>query len=933
MKFNKNSYSKNLPVITLFFLFFTFSFCDGYIPKDEDERETIERFRGKKITLGLNNRSFYEKRSKYNNKSINDVFIELFNGYLGLDVSVKRDSFSTLLNKSEDDEVDIISFITEHEKRRGSLLFSSSVYSDAVYVVSSGKKIYSMEDLQGEKIYVASRDIYRKFLERVLFNSNIQSEIIEVDNLDRYKDELILTGNPLIFNPVSGVKISNSSKSAIGIRNELKDLLPIINNALESRYRDLLNHQISLIKKEIALENFYSSLTEEEASYLKDLKYININYNKELESDLYYRSKLDGDIKGIVPDIVEIIGRTLGVKVNELNYGYSEEGTKEESVDVYILSKTMERSKYLTFTDTIYNIPVYSVMLKNTDHDNCIVGAVKGSVESEIVETYYIYDNVKIYSTYDSLVDALNSGEVTEVLSKNTNLLSEKTYDISLFEKMPVSLAFKIEDELLRSIVDKGISKLILLEGVINNSIIEKSNEDLYILSEKNYKKRNVRIYSIGLILLLLVSFIKIMSDRRYRLKLLKDPLSQLPNRVVFNEFCTNKSKSSEGYAVIIDFDNFKEINDNYGHEVGDKIIAEFSEYLRKNFDAKFIFRISGDEFYGVIDRGLQEIVDIFGNYDSFCSLMKKHGISFSMGIYRKLLDSCIKDDFKYADMAMFEAKKISGFSYKIADEEFITGKKREEQILEILNGEVREVYPVFQPKVDLDTNEVVGAEALARCSSDTLGMIYPLEFIGLAEKYNIIHKIDYKIARESIRFIRERLDNNEIKGEFRLSINISVKTFKRSDLVEVISEYLEEYQVSGEYIEIEITESVLMSDMKDIIYKLNKLIELGIQISLDDFTAGHSAAGLLPILPLSIVKFDKSLLDLFNKSEKKGKIVYLNLISLIKDLNLKIVAEGIESIKELEFLKDSGVDYGQGYLLGRPETYKDRKILEIGTV
>ena len=117
---------------------------------------------------------------------------------------------------------------------------------------------------------------------------------------------------------------------------------------------------------------------------------------------------------------------------------------------------------------------------------------------------------------------------------------------------------------------------------------------------------------------------------------------------------------------------------------------------------------------------------------------------------------------------------------------------------------------------------------------------------------------------------------------------------------------------------------------MKDIINKLNSLIKLGIQISLDDFTAGHSTAGVLPLLPLSIVKFDKSLLDSFYQNEKKAKIVYLNLISLIKELDLKIFAEGIETSEELRFLKENNVDYGQGYLISKPEPYDEKTTFSL---
>ena len=145
------------------------------------------------------------------------------------------------------------------------------------------------------------------------------------------------------------------------------------------------------------------------------------------------------------------------------------------------------------------------------------------------------------------------------------------------------------------------------------------------------------------------------------------------------------------------------------------------------------------------------------------------------------------------------------------------------------------------------------------------------------------------------------------------------MKTFKRDDLITVLTGLLNYFKVPGKYIEVEITESIFILDMKDLITKLKALKNLGIQISLDDFTAGHSTAGLLPLLPMDVVKFDKSLLDSLEVNKSKGKIVYKNLTSLIKDLNFKIVSEGVETKEQLEFLKFLGVDYAKGYYFSKP--------------
>ena len=911
-----------LITIILNFLMLCLSFGEVYIHKNNEEKLVLEKIRNKEIIVGLYCHEFYNQKSLINNISINDIFIDLFNNYLDLNVTFKNGCFPELLADIKNNNIDCISLLNEHESRKDILSFSNGLFNEAIYVTSSKKSIKFFSDLEDENIYVISGDIYKEYLKNVLFINNIQANIIEVDSFDEYKNELLLTSNPIMYNSISTIKISNSSDTNIGISHEFKDLVPILNRALELKYKKIINTQISYIKKQMSLDNFSSSLSKEESTYLKGIRNITVHYNKELESNLYYTSKIDKKIKGIIPNLLRNLEDLLNIKINMKEL--SSTSVDKDSIELYISSETKKRSEKLVFTDILYRTPIYSIQLKDSNSNNTSIGVISNSLEEEIIRKYNLYDNLKFFQTYNLLLEALNRGDVQKILTKNISLLDINSYNISLFEELPISLAFQKDDIILRNIINKAIFKLVSLDKIIDFSLLEKSNEELLFFNKINSKRKVANLLSIGLLSLLILALFKIKTDKKYQAQLLKDPLSQLPNRIVFNDFCKNKGNSSNGYAIIIDLDNFKDINDTYGHEVGDLVISEFSSYIRLHFDSKTFFRISGDEFYGVVDRNLDDIISIMKNYNILCPLMKRYEIIFSVGIRKKTSNSCIKTSFRYADIAMLEAKKTNGFSYKVADAEFIEVKEKEEKILAILNDSLDEIYPVFQPKIDLNTNIVIGVEALARCQSKEFGIIYPLEFIGIAETYNLVHKIDFKIAEESIKLIKERVYNENLYKDFRVSFNISVNTFKRKDLVETIVYLLTKYNVSGKHIEIEVTESVLVTDMKDIIDKLNKLIKLGIQISLDDFTAGHSTAGLLPLLPLGIVKFDKSLLDSINQSEERAKIVYLNLISLVKDLNIKIVAEGIETSEELEFLRSAGVDYGQGYLMGKPTPYDD---------
>nr|WP_297407997.1 diguanylate cyclase [uncultured Cetobacterium sp.] len=254
--------------------------------------------------------------------------------------------------------------------------------------------------------------------------------------------------------------------------------------------------------------------------------------------------------------------------------------------------------------------------------------------------------------------------------------------------------------------------------------------------------------------------------------------LTPLPNRNVFNEFCEYESSLISGYSFVIDIDNFKELNDKYGHNFGDLVIVELSNFLKLKFKESYIFRISGDEFYGLLLENIENICNKLDEIKKESPLFIKYNLSYSVGLHKKELDENIQISFKYADMALFKAKKTKGIKVVLADEDFIREKERELKILELLEGDLEDLYAVYQPKVKISSSNIIGIESLVRCYSKELVDIYPNELIPIAENFDLIHKIDYKIAEESVKFVKELLTLNMIDDDFRISFNLSVKTF-----------------------------------------------------------------------------------------------------------------------------------------------------------
>ncbi|WP_297431454.1 EAL domain-containing protein [uncultured Cetobacterium sp.] len=916
----------------VFFVFFNFAFSEVYIPNTPKESEEFSQLQKKQITLALIDEPFYNLKYP-DTRSMNSTVEEFLKDYMQLNVTFKKVSFKDLQKEIESNTVDGVALIPKNQVFDKILDFSDSIFSEELYVVSKSEPIYSLNDLNNKIIYTPYMASYINILKAILDNNDLFAYPIPVSNLKNFDDKLILTTNPVLYKPKYGVKIGHSSGITIALNHEFKNFLPFINNALKIKYRSIFLKDLNNLNSSISYNNFYTSLTPKEKEYLNNKKHIKIAYEKDSDSLVSYKSKIDSKYKGIAPNILKALKNILGINFIDITDSGNKiiENLKNGEFDVTVLSKTQKRNEEFIFSKKIYEIGTYIISLESGPTSNRTIGVLKDNVEEHIAQRYDVDKNIIVFDDFNSMVIALNNGSVGNLLVTNKEDFDSNKYNIIPFETIPVNFMFNKENTVLRDIINKSFIYSIDLKAFAELSQLERETENKIIyIKDKNIQNLLI-IFSIFFAFIILAISTYLYKERLNKKNLLKDSLTGLPNRFIFDKFCSEQN-SLTGSTFVIDLNNFKNINDSLGHEFGDVILKEFANFLKNSFIDSYIFRISGDEFYGFSFESQEEIIEKLKKYRDFCPTLYKNNITFNLGVSHKISSISLATSFRYSDLAMLETKKEKSSFYKIADEKFIEKMDRESCILSLLKEDISGIYAVLQPKYCIKTNKIIGAESLARYKSLELGSIGPFEFIPIAEKYNFIYKVDYKIARESIIYIRD-LINNEVKlDNFRISFNISMKTFKRDDLITVISGLLSYFKVPGKYIEVEITESIFVLDMKDLITKLKALKNLGIQISLDDFTAGHSTAGLLPLLPIDIVKFDKSLLDSIDINETKGKIVYKNLTSLIKDLNFKIVSEGVETKEQLELLKFLGVDYAQGYYFSKPIS-KDEFAVEVKTL
>jgi len=410
------------------------------------------------------------------------------------------------------------------------------------------------------------------------------------------------------------------------------------------------------------------------------------------------------------------------------------------------------------------------------------------------------------------------------------------------------------------------------------------------------------------------------------------DSLTGLPNRLLFNERISlalaNAHECGEMLAVVfIDLDRFKTINDTLGHAFGDQLLQRAASRLRgclRKVDT--LARWGGDEFTLLLPqidyvedaaKVAQRILDTFSA--SFCFEEQELHITTSIGIALAPYDGEDAETLlKNAETAMYCAKQQGKNNYQFYAPS-MNIKALEQLMLEnnlhrALNRE--EFVLHYQPQVDLNTDQLAGMEVLIRWQHPDLGLISPAKFIPLAEETGLIVPIGEWVLRTAC--TQNRAWQLAGLPPLRIAVNLSARQFQQPNLVKTIAQILKETELEPQYLELEITESLVMQDIDFTVSILRELQKMGIKISMDDFGTGYSSLGSLMYFPLHILKIDQSFIRNLTTNQSNEAIV-TSVISLAHGLDLKVIAEGVETLEQLEFLRSVKCDAVQGYFLSRP--------------
>jgi len=410
------------------------------------------------------------------------------------------------------------------------------------------------------------------------------------------------------------------------------------------------------------------------------------------------------------------------------------------------------------------------------------------------------------------------------------------------------------------------------------------------------------------------------------------DALTGLPNRVLFIDRVDQaiklaKRERSIVAVLFLDLDRFKEINDSLGHSIGDQLLIEVAARLKKNIrQVDTVARLGGDEFTLILsgikhNAMVMEITQKLIETLKEKFVYKEHElyISASIGI------SLYPDDadnteslLRNADSAMYQAKNEGRDNYQFYTKE-MTELALDRMLLEknIRRAIENDEFILFyQPQYNIKTNQLIGMEALIRWQHPEQGLVSPDRFIPIAEESGMIIAIGWQVINKVLKQLNHWSSMNYAHGQ--ISINLSVQQIQQDDFVERIIDTIEEYQYDPQHIQFEVTESYIMTDPEQAISTLQKLRDLRFSISIDDFGTGYSSLSYLKRLPVNELKIDQSFIRDVSDS-KDDEAIVRSVISLAKSLNLHVIAEGVETQEQYNFLHAEQCETLQGFLFHKP--------------
>lgn len=551
---------------------------------------------------------------------------------------------------------------------------------------------------------------------------------------------------------------------------------------------------------------------------------------------------------------------------------------------------------------------------------------------------------IKSNQTIGVLSGVVNMGNIMGALSKESNLPG------TLFLLKENQLVFSTSDSELEEI---GPQSSIVLDEIQQNkkgSILIDENTAHYVMYQRTSGDwtvvvdsftdriknqiaslfwRNTLIVVFAVLVLCGILFYLRLNEKREENLLKRDLLTNLPNRFMLEENLTKdlKPHSFKKFTLFfINLDRFKEINERNGYQLGDRVLFETSRKIQMFAGRHELYRVGGDEFVLLVPSDSEdEIRAVAGNLVKLMespielSSFESVWVTFSVGIRKSSIGDWPDLMMQDATFAVQEAKKQGGNRYIYFSQELAN---QNERVRLIANNVVhalanQEYFMVFQPIYNLSTKKITSYEALLRWDSPIIGQVSPVEFIPLLEESDLI----IPVGRWILRKVTAQMKQWEEEGheDFHVAINISVKQMMHPDFLYEVKSIIHETKISPQRLVFEITETVAVQNIELATQILTELNNLGVKTALDDFGTGYSSLSILKLLPIQQVKVDRSFIVEMEQDGEKSLVILQGVLDIVNNLGMSTIMEGVETLDQLELLREMGAHKVQGYLISRP--------------
>lgn len=807
----------------------------------------------------------------------------------------------------------------------------------------------------GKKIGTIRGACQIKFLEELAKEKNFTYELIEYDyNIDIVEalqsGEIDIALNESMQSLVDCKVVSCFKPDPIyfvtGKQNT--ELMEELNDALEQIQTLNVNYHGELYSKYYTMyETGSLAYTREEAEYIATHPVLKMNYNRTWEP-ICFEAEETGECSGVVADIMEKLEEETGFTFEYVPTTNSEEiegmlrgGELDLIFAASVQFKDRSHQNGFMITEPYMMVPL--TLAKRVDTKVSDIHSVAISENNKIMALYanLLYPECEIicYEDVQSCLEAVYARKADAVF-ENVYALSQfqrdKRYsEIEILYSMQVEAKFGIGvregENVVASILNKAISRL--SEEDINDIFIYNTMAAPELQTELLFRRYIAPlVFAIGFLIILFL----LISKRRMEKYAFEDPLTGYANE---NRFLMDaeRLRRIKDYAIVsIDIDHFKMINNMWNYETGNRILQRVAEILNQEVrNNEFFCRKSDDHFLMFVKEEDKETLTerIRGILARVSELPKKEDLEF---LYTLSCGVCLLEEVDYdihraigwASMARKSAKKEKVDSIVYYDSVLRDRAVKEQRIVNRMEDALinKEFCVYYQPQIRITDEKVIGAEALARWIGADGKMVYPDEFIPVFEQNGFITRLDLFIFEEVCSHIRKWLDQG--KEVCRVSVNVSQVHLRNEKFYLQYLDIMRKYDVPPQYIELELTESTIFKNKTQMISLMCSLKNAGIKIAMDDFGSGYSSLNLMKDLPIDFLKLDK---EFFNTSldSSRGKAVVKSIAEMASKLQIAVVAEGVETRDQIEFLR--GIDCGivQGYFYYKPMPVEDFEALQ----